>query len=57
MDQSFSTWKTLMGCRSTFDGFVKSPISALRVSLVTAEYAKYAAYGTRDSGILRIRKP
>jgi len=26
-------------------------------SFVTAEYSKYAAYGTRDSGILRIRKP
>ncbi len=26
-------------------------------SLVTAEYTKYAAYGTRDSGILGIRKP
>jgi hypothetical protein len=33
-----------------FDGFVKSPISALRVSFVTAEYDKYASF-------LRIRKP
>jgi len=33
------------------DGFVKNPISALRVSFVTAEYNHYAAYGTRDSGI------
>ncbi|GAB6906168.1 hypothetical protein JCM12296A_20030 [Desulfosarcina cetonica] len=34
----------------TLDGFVKSPISALRVSLVTAAYAKYASF-------LGIRKP
>jgi hypothetical protein len=32
------------------DGFVKIPISALRVSFVTAEYNKYASF-------LRIRKP
>ncbi|GAB6906344.1 hypothetical protein JCM12296A_21790 [Desulfosarcina cetonica] len=32
------------------DGFVKSPISALRVSFVIAEYAKYTSF-------LRIRKP
>jgi len=35
------------------DGLVKRPISALRVSLVTAAYDKYAAFGTRDSGIPR----
>jgi hypothetical protein len=33
-----------------YDGFVKWPISALRVSLVTAEYSMYASF-------LGIRKP
>jgi hypothetical protein len=36
--------------RIKIDGFVKSPISALCVSFVTAEYDQYASF-------LRIRKP
>jgi hypothetical protein len=36
--------------QSNFDGFVKNPISALRVSLVIAAYEKYASF-------LGIRKP
>jgi hypothetical protein len=39
------------------DELVKRPISALRPPFVTATYNKYAAFGTRDRGILRIRKP
>jgi len=42
-----------MGNAFNFDGFVRSPISALRVSLVTAAYDLYAAFGTRDGGIPR----
>ncbi len=41
---------TAMKPTITFDDFVRSPISALRVSLVTAAYDKYAS-------LLGIRKP